>query len=923
MTEPTGTYRVQLRPEFGFDQAASIVDYLVALGVSHLYCSPYLQAAPGSTHGYDVVDYGWVNQELGGAEGHQRLHEALVANGLGQVLDVVPNHMATRPENGWWWDVLQNGPSSRYADYFDIDWYTPEWRLRNKILLPILETHYGRVIDARKIRLLRQGAAFQISCPGHVLPVTPDSLDLLLFVAAGRSGSDELESIAAALGRLPPGTVTEPDAVRERERDGAVLLGALARLLDEQPEVAAAVDATMAAVNGEPGTLHALLERQSYRLAYWRTAGRDLPYRRFFDINTLIGLNMQREEVFAATHVLVLRWLAAGILDGVRIDHPDGLRDPEGYLIRLRSRAPEAWVVVEKILQPGEPLRRSWPVAGTTGYEFCNRVNGLFVDPAAERPMTELYEEVTGEGRGFEEIALEAKHLVMETVLASDLNRLTELLVQICEQHRRYRDYTRHELHEAVKELIACLPVYRTYVDADRRRLDPEDRATIAATAERAQSRRRDLDPELFVFLFRLLTLDVTGRLEGELVMRLQQTSSAVMAKGVEDTAFYRYHRLVSLNEVGGSPGMFGVTVDDFHDANAGINRSWPGTMLTLSTHDTKRGADVRARLNVLSEVPDRWADAVWEWMKINERHRTRREGAEWPDRNVEYLFYQTLVGAYPLEEDRALSYLQKASKEAKEHTSWTDPNPVYDEALAAFVKGVMGDEQFQRELRSFVEPLWVAGWVNGLAQTLLLLTSPGVPDVYQGTELWDLSLVDPDNRRLVDFGLRRELLERVRRARPEDLWSQVASGAPKLAVIQAALRVRRRLPGPFRAGSEYLPLSATGPAAGRVVAFSRGGAVITVVPRLVLGLMGDGAGGRWELSPEAAWQTVIELPAGRWKDEISGREHSGPVALGDLLDVLPVALLVRSRSLGEREGFAADGLAGAREPHAGGASLS
>jgi (1->4)-alpha-D-glucan 1-alpha-D-glucosylmutase len=889
VTDLTGTYRVQLRPGFGFDEAASLTDYLAALGISHLYCSPYLQAAPGSTHGYDIVDYAWVNEELGGAAAHARLDTALKSRGLGQVLDVVPNHMATGPENAWWWDVLQNGPASRYAGYFDIDWHGPESRLRNKVLLPVLGNHYGRVLEAGQIRLVRSGAVFQVHAPGHVLPVTPDSLDRLLQVAAGRSGSDELESIGAALGRLPSGTVTDADSVRERERDASVLLGALARLLDERPAITEAVDATVTLTNADPDTLDSLLERQNYRLAYWRTAGRDLPYRRFFDINTLVGLNMEREDVFAATHMLVLRWLAEGVLDGVRIDHPDGLRDPEGYLRRLKDRAPEAWVVVEKILQPGEAVRRSWPVAGTTGYDFLNRANGLFVDPAAEQAMTDLYQELTGETRDFEDIASTAKLEVMQLVLASDINRLTQLLVQICELHRRYRDYTRHELHEALREFMACLPVYRTYVDADLGRIEPEDRTIVGRAAEAGQRNRPDLDRELFEFLYRLMTLDLRGQLESELAMRLQQISAAVMAKGVEDTAFYRYYRLVSLNEVGGSPERFGVGVQEFHRINAEMARDWPTTMLTLSTHDTKRGADVRARINLLTEMPERWREAVRGWMKINDKYRS----GGWPDHNIEYLLYQTLVGAWPIDEERVLAYLQKASKEAKEHTSWTDPNQGYDDALASFVRGVLRDEEFRVDLTSFVEPLVAPGWVNALSQVLLALTSPGVPDVYQGTELWDLSLVDPDNRRPVDFALRRSLLDRLQATPPERLWAEAASGLPKLAVVRAALSVRRRLPAVFAGGGEYRPLEAAGPMADRVVAFARAGAAVTAVPRLAMGITGGDAG-TWAVAEGPAGQTAVTLPPGRWLDEISGREHEGAVVLPELWSALPVALLTR-----------------------------
>jgi (1->4)-alpha-D-glucan 1-alpha-D-glucosylmutase len=894
--ELRGTYRVQLRPEFRFEEAAAVTGYLAALGVSHLYCSPYLQAAPGSTHGYDVVDYGWVNEELGGSVAHAGLVEALRAEGLGQVLDIVPNHMATVPENAWWWDVLANGASSRYAPYFDIDWHGPESRLNNKVLLPILETHYGRVLEAGKIRVVRMGAWFQVHCPGHPLPTTPDSVDQLLLVAAMTSASDELWSIAEALSRLPPGTATDPEQVRARERDSVVLLGQLARLLDDRPEVAQAVDDAIALMNADPDTLDVFLERQNYRVAYWRTAGRDLPYRRFFDINTLVGMNMEREDLFEAAHQLVLRFVGEGILDGLRVDHPDGLRDPEGYLRRICDRAPGVWLVVEKILQPGESLPGSWACDGTTGYDFLNTVNGLFVDPAGERPLTDYYEEFTGEPGEFADVARDAKLEVMDTVLASDIARLTELLVRICERHRRYRDYTRYELHEALKAFMASLPVYRTYVDADRLSLSPEDRDIIAAAAGDAARLRPDLDAELFEFLSRLMRLELNGALETELVMRLQQISAAVMAKGVEDTAFYRYHRLVSLNEVGGSPGRFGLPVGAFHAYSAGTARAHPTAMTTLATHDTKRGPDVRARLNLLSEVPDRWIETVGRWTKMNDRHRA----GGLPDRNIEYLLYQTLVGTWPIGEERLQAYLQKAAKEAKQHTTWTDPNATYDGALSGFVAAVMADRDFLREVDGFVGLLRGPGWANGLAQLLLLLTAPGVPDIYQGTELWDFSLVDPDNRRPVDFGLRAQLLERLARLRPERLWAEADSGLPKLAVARAALAARRRLPGAFGPAGGYLPLGVSGPASDRVVAFARtepGGAAgaVTVVPRFVLSLWGDREA--WCLEAGLAAQTRVALPPGRFRDALTGREHEGTARLGDLLAVLPAALLLRAEA--------------------------
>ncbi|MGH2718320.1 MAG: malto-oligosyltrehalose synthase, partial [Actinomycetota bacterium] len=732
-----------------------------------------------------------------------------------------------------------------------------------------------------------------IHAPGHPLPTTPDSLDLMLLIAAGRSQSEELESIAAALSRLPPGTASDPEQIRERERDGDVLLGQLARLLDERPGVAEAVDGVIALVNSDPDTLDTLLERQNYRLAYWRTAGRDLPYRLFFDINTLVGLNMEREEVFNASHSLVLGLVDQGILDGLRVDHPDGLRDPEGYLRRIRARAPAVWLVVEKILQPDEALRGSWPTDGTTGYDFLNVANGVFVDPAGEDPLTDFYQEFTGEMREFADLAVDAKLEAVDQLLASDFARLADSLVQICERHRRYRDYSRHELSQALREFAASLPVYRTYVDADRRAMTADDHAIVATAANAARNRRSDLDPELFQFLARLIDLELTGPTETELVMRLQQVSAAVMAKGVEDTAFYRYHRLVSLNEVGGAPGRFGVRPEEFHRFNAKTLRWRPRTMLTLATHDTKRGPDLRARLNLLSEIPDRWIEAVGRWSKLNDRYRS----AGMPDRAIEYLLYQTLVGAWPLSEDRLQAYLTKASKEAKEHTTWTDPNPPYDDALASFARAVMRDREFVQNLEAFAAPLRGPGWANGIAQMLLALTSPGIPDIYQGTELWDFSLVDPDNRRPVDFAERARLLNRLDVVAPEDLWAEAASGLPKLAVVRAALAARRRFAGAFGQAGGYLPLSASGPAAEKVLAFARtepGGAAatVTVVPRLILSLWGDSDG--WRLAPEVGSSTRVLLPLGRFRDVVTGRVHTGMVPLGDLLALLPVALLAR-----------------------------
>jgi (1->4)-alpha-D-glucan 1-alpha-D-glucosylmutase len=883
---PLSTYRVQLRPEFGFDAAAAIAGYLADLGITHLYSSPYLQAARGSAHGYDVVDPTRVNEEVGGEEGHARLCRTLGEKGLGQVLDIVPNHMAiTERRNIWWWDVLENGAASRYAAYFDVDWDSPQARLRDTVLLPILGDHYGRVLENGELELVRRGGKFEIHYHEHRMPVAPRSLDTLIAEAARRCGSPDLAFIADSLGQLPLATATDRESIARRHRDKEVLAGQLARLAEEKPEVARALDEGVAEVNADPDKLDELLQRQNYRVAFWRTAGQELDYRRFFDVHTLIGLRMEDERVFADTHALVLRWLRQGVLDGVRIDHPDGLRDPEEYLERLRDEAPEAWVVVEKILEPGEPLRESWPVEGTTGYEFLNRVGGLLIDREGEKPLTELYTELTGESADWEELVREKKLLVLSELLASDVNRLAEVFLQVCERHRRHRDYTRFELRQAIREVVAAFPVYRTYVRAEIGEVTDLDRRYVDEAIAAAKARRADLPPDLLDFFRDLLLLEVRGPegspVEGELVMRFQQLTGPAMAKGVEDTAFYNFHRLTALNEVGGSPGAFGLRVEEFHRLMAESQRLWPRAMLATSTHDTKRGEDVRARISLLSEIPEAWGEAARRWLDRNAKYRQ----GDFPDRNAEYLFYQTLVGAWPISAERLTAYMEKATREAKAHTSWTRQNPEYEEALRAYVAAVLEDQGFVAGLEAFVAPLVGPGRINSLAQTLIKLAAPGVPDFYQGSEIWDLSLVDPDNRRPVDYELRWRLLADLKREMaPEEILARMDDGLPKLWLIHRGLELRRRLPEAFGPEGKYEPLRASGPRAEHAVAFAHGGEVVAITPRLPLRLDGD-------------WQgTTLELPPGRWRDELTGEEIEGgrrPVA--DLLARFPVALLARS----------------------------
>ena len=871
-------YRVQLHAGFTFDAAAALAGYLADLGISHLYCSPSLQAEAGSAHGYDVVDPGRLNQELGGAAGYDRLVASLAEAGLGQLLDIVPNHMAVDGRaNTWWWDVLENGPSSRYASYFDIDWTPPQRKLTAAVLIPVLGDHYGRVLEAGELRIQYHQGSFSVRYHEHEAPLSPRSVDDLISRAAVRAGSDALRAIAVGLGGLPLATRIDPGAVQQRHRDKEALLGRLAEVCAGQPRVASALAAEIARVNLDPDALDELLQRQNYRLAYWRAGSEELSYRRFFNIQTLVGLRMEDERVFADTHRLVLNLVANGDVDGLRIDHIDGLSDPQRYLERLRHATGGTYVAVEKILDRGEQLPPSWPVAGTTGYDFLNAVTRLFVDLDGARAIRQAYARFSTRAEEYPEVVRAAKLEIMHDELAAELERLTLLLAGICESHRRFRDFTYRELRDAVREMIAAFPVYRPYT-CPGRTVVPADREHVAAALARAQRCRPDVDDELLRLIAGLLTVEYAGADEGAFAVRFSQLSAPVMAKGVEDTAFYRYFPLSSLNEVGGDPGDLGDPVADFHFA---MEKGQAHTLLTLSTHDTKRSADVRARINVLTEVPTAWAQAVARWADANQGYKRRA----WPDRNDEYLLYQTLVGAWPIDAGRLASYMEKATREAKVHTSWVHPDHEYETAVAGFVAAALADEDFLADVGDFLAEHRIIerGRVNSLAQTTLLLTCPGVADIYQGSEIWDLSLVDPDNRRPVDYAARRHLLAKLHGASPEQAWDHAEDGGPKLWLIHRLLRHRQHAPECYHAASPYVRLEITGAGAGRALAFCRGDRLAVVIPRRTAGLPAEWADG------------TVTLASGPWHDVLSDeRFAAGEVAVHDLLRRFPAAVLER-----------------------------
>lgn len=962
---PRATYRVQLHRDFRFVDAQALVPYLSDLGISHLYCSPFLRARAGSLHGYDVVDHGEINPEIGTRAEFDQLVEALHQRGMGMLIDLVPNHMGVLGgDNAWWLDVLENGKASSFAEFFDIDWQSADPALTGRVLLPILGDQYGVVLERGEIQLQFDFATgrFTLNYFEHRLPIDPRSYGGLIRSAVAALKTHPLPTtVAHALARLvdrfehlPLRDGGDVSARTRRQHDKTALKLELAQQVSAQPMFARALTELVTKLNGVPGkaasfdALDALIGAQAYRLAQWRVAGDQINYRRFFDINELAALRMERPEVFEATHRLVLSLAASGAVDGVRIDHPDGLADPAGYFRRLQLRYAELaglalpdvkgealpatplYVVIEKIVAPHEQVPLDWAVHGTTGYRFANVVNGLMIDSKAKARLDRAWRAfVRDDAEDFDDLSWHCRHAVMDGALAGELTVLATSLLRLAREDRRTRDFTLNSLRRALADVVASFPVYRTYI-IDKP--SAQDRRFIDWAIGRARQRGRAFDASVLDFLRRvLLGKPLPGAPAGlgeryrVFARRLQQYTSPVAAKGIEDTALYRHHRLISVNDVGGEPDDFGCTVSAFHAASRIRLQRWPHTMLATSTHDAKRSEDVRMRADVISEMPAAWRLTVRRWSRLNRSHKRTVDGATAPSRNDEYLLYQTLVGSVPSGEldDAALAaYAQrieqamlKSARESKAVTSWINPNTDYEAALSGFVKAVLERRDSNLFLHDLLATVPVFAWYGGLNSTSMAAIkclSPGVPDFYQGHAAIELTLMDPDNRTAVDHPRRRALLAQAqaslnladRCADLRGLLARAADGEAKFRVTWAALQLRRQHEA-FMQRADYIALQASGARAQHVVAFARhaqGRSIIVVATRLVasLGLqVGEAPIG------EIWGDTVVEMPALEvegalavgtcFTDVLSGRQHEltpAGLPLAELLRDFPVALL-------------------------------
>ncbi len=932
---PRASYRLQLNSGFRFADAAAIVPYLSRLGVSHLYLSPILRARPGSQHGYDITDHSSLNPELGTREEFSALVRSAREHGMGLILDIVPNHMGVMGnDNQWWLDVLENGPAARHAEAFDIDWEPTRDTLRDRLLVPVLGQFYGAALEAGElvIEFDAAGGNFSVRYYEHVFPIDPREYPRILTARAEQLGRrlppehesrQELESLITAFAKLPARSRKDEMSRIERYRDKELGKRRLARLVASSADIRAHVEESVREINGEIGLpasfdrLQQLLEAQPYRLAYWRVAVDEINYRRFFDINDLAALRMERPEIFAATHGLILDLIERGDVDGLRIDHPDGLFDPAGYYERLQSCFLPAstavatngkptctiYVVAEKILAGHERLPDNWAIHGTTGYEFGAAVHGLLIESQAEEAFDRIYRQFTGRSWNFDEIVYQSKRLVMKTALASEVNVLATQLDRIAQLDRRTADFTLNTLRDALTEVIACFPVYRTYVSP--RGVSEEDRRYVHWAVAVARRRSQAGDLSIFDFIENVLLGDIaTGRTEAyghavlDFSMKFQQVTAPVTAKGVEDTAGYIYNRLISLNEVGGEPRRFGCSVQAFHQQNIERLRRTPHALLATSTHDAKRSEDVRARLAVLTEIPEEWRRQLARWSRLNRHKRRTLEQGAAPSRNDEYLIYQTLLGAWPLSEpdeaaleafrERIRAYVLKATREAKSDTSWMNPQEPYEQACAGFIDRLLERPErnaFLYVFRPFARLVSFFGSLNSLTQTVLKLTCPGVPDLYQGTELPALCLVDPDNRRAIDYQERSRRLQALLQhasdpvspgAQATEAMLDWTNGTAKLLVTACALELRRQLPALFERG-DYLPLAAIGGQAAHICAYARvlgAQRALIITTRAPATLVGFAE--RLPLG-EAAWSdTAVEIPAdwdtGELEDVFTGR---------------------------------------------------
>ena len=939
---PSSTYRLQFNRWFTFAQAREIVPYLHALGVSDAYASPYFQARPDSLHGYDITDHNKLNVAIGSREEYDSWIAELHAHSMGQVVDCVPNHVGiAEPLNQWWMDVLENGPSSRYAPYFDIDWHPLKADLRDKVLLPILSDQYGRVLERGELQVHFGEGTFYLRYGDRRLPIAPGTyryvLDIALQNLAEHKDEDfyaELQSILTALEYLPKRTETDPKRIAERIREKEIIKRRLERRCAEAPQVQHAIEKALARINGEPGDprsfdpLDELLNAQSYRLAFWRVAAEEINYRRFFDVNDLAAIRVELPKVFDAVHRLLLELVQTRAVTGLRIDHPDGLYLPGEYFEKIQQRCAKAlaialpqdgraiYIVAEKILTGAEPLRKDWLVHGTTGYDFANQVIQLLVDSSAETAITKAFHRFIGHSLHFGHLVYAKKLQVMRLALANDVDVLGNMVDRLSEQNRWYRDFTLEALARAVRETIACFPVYRTYV-APGRPVSEEDRQVVEHAVTAAKRRNPAIEESIFNFLRDVLLFRFPENLDAEaraahthFVLKFQQATGPIMAKGLEDTVFYIYNRLAALNEVGGGPQQFGLSVDAFHESNLDRQRNWPATLLASSTHDTKRSEDVRARMVAISELPELWRRSLQRWRLANRRWKRIINEAEAPDGNEEYLLYQTLLGTWPVQPsgvpeaiataeyiERIQAYMGKALHEAKINTSWIQPNEEWDAAMRDFVGRILDSSPRNKFVPAFLPVVQEIAWlgaINSLSQTLLKLTSPGVPDIYQGNEIWDYSLVDPDNRRPVDYKPRREMLEALPTSTSDELMQNWPDGRIKMFLTQRLLQFRREQAGLFQRG-EYLPLGASGTFAECCVSFARRLGdqwIVVIAPRLSSRIGFPPIAERWK-------DTMLEFPKTLSLEHAHNLftcrklHHEGRrISIADALPILPFAVM-------------------------------